>query len=209
MRILFVRHGESVANVDRIFSNRSIVHPLTTKGREQVLALAEKLKYQGITTIFSSSICRAVESAEILSEQLGVPRSIEPALAEWDVGIYEGRPLDEGWQDYLAVEKKWTSGELNAKISGGESCNEIRARFVPFIQRLIKQFSDRDDAAILLVGHGGTYRHALPVVLANVSCEYAMAHGLANTAYVEAKWRDGALHCVRWCDEVFNGSAAD
>lgn len=41
MRLLFARHGESEANVDRVFSNRGWGHPLTPAGREQARVLAE------------------------------------------------------------------------------------------------------------------------------------------------------------------------
>ena len=43
MRFYFVRHGESEANLLHEFSNRGLKHPLTARGREQVIALAEHL----------------------------------------------------------------------------------------------------------------------------------------------------------------------
>src|SRR5450432_783398 len=204
MRIFFVRHGESTANVERIFSNRLHPHPLSELGREQVARLAEQLRDRGIVAVYSSPIPRAVESAEILSRALNVSNEISSALAEFDVGIYEGRPLDDGWREYVELEKSWMTGDLDAKISGGESCNEVRLRFKPFIHQLIEKFRDRADASLLLVGHGGTFRHALPCVLSNVSSQFAMAHGLGNVEYVEAELRDSGLHCVRWGHEVMD-----
>jgi broad specificity phosphatase PhoE len=72
-------------------------------------------------------------------------------------------------------------------MPGGESCTEIRARFVPFIRRLIEKYEAQPQATVVLVGHGGTYRHALPAVLDNVSCEFAIQNGLGNAMYVEAQ----------------------
>jgi len=202
MRIFFVRHGESEANTQRIFSNTGWKHQLTKLGRQQAEALAESLSSRGITEIFTSPIMRASESAEIVGARLNVAVKTAPALAEWDVGIYEDRPHDEGMAAYAQVEKKWLAGQLDARLPKGESCAEIHSRFTPFIDQLIEKYGQVDRAALVLMGHGGTYRHALPKILRNISPEYAMAHGLSNTAYVEAEMRDGALFCVRWTDEV-------
>jgi broad specificity phosphatase PhoE len=203
MRIFFVRHGESQANVDRIFSNRGWKHPLTQRGREQVEALATKLVDRRVIAVCSSPIQRAVESAQIITLRLRIPHQIEPGLAEWDVGIYEDRPHDEGAAAYAEVEQEWASGRLDARIPQGESCSEVRARFAAFILRLIEEFNTRPDVALVLVGHGGTYRHALPAVLSNVSGAFAMGHGLDHVDVLEAELRDDqSLHCVRWGDEV-------
>src|SRR5262245_48544183 len=121
MRIFFVRHGESEANVQRIFSNRGWKHPLTVIGREQVRALAKKLEKQGVVAIYTSPVRRAVGSAEILTERLGIAYEIEPALAEYDVGIYEDRPHAEGEQCYNDVARQWIAGSLDARMPGGES----------------------------------------------------------------------------------------
>src|SRR4051812_30767011 len=131
MRFFFVRHGESQANVDRIFSNRGWKHPLTELGRQQAQALATKLQGASVLAIYTSPIRRAVETAQIIGERLGVAYQIEPGLAEWDVGIYEDRSHDDGSAAYAAVEQEWAAGRLDARIPEGESCADIRARFAP------------------------------------------------------------------------------
>ena len=79
MKLYFVRHGESEANVLQVISNRGWMHPLTEKGRQQANTLAEKLRGAGITKIYTSPLRRAVETAEILSRSLAdAPPSVEP-----------------------------------------------------------------------------------------------------------------------------------
>jgi broad specificity phosphatase PhoE len=202
MRVFFVRHGESEANTQRIFSNTGWKHPLTQRGREQTQALAERLVERRITEIFTSPIMRASESAEIVGAHLNIPVKTASALAEWDVGIYEDRPHDEGNAAYSEVEKQWLAGNLDARLPKGESCADIHARFTPFIAQLIEKYGASDEAALVLMGHGGTYRNALPKVLSNISTDFAMAHGLDNTSFVEAELRNGALHCVKWAGET-------
>ena len=202
MRVFFVRHGQSEANVLRVFSNRGWKHPLTDLGRQQAHALAEKLSGLSITAIYTSPIRRAVESAEILGQKFGVTPRTEPALAEFDVGIYEDRTDEEGWKHHADIQQRWTSGDFDARMTGGESCSDIVSRLRPFLDRLITQYSRQSDANIVLIGHGGTYCNALPQVLENLPHTLALQHGLSNTAYSEAVLRNGKLYCVRWANAV-------
>jgi probable phosphoglycerate mutase len=198
VRIFFVRHGESEANILKVFSNRDWKHPLTEKGRQQARELAAKLRDRPIATIHTSPIQRAVETAQILGEQFNLPAKIEPGLIEYDVGIYEGRSDDAGWNEYARVEAEWKNGNLDARMKGGESCREIRARFSQFIERIVQEHR-RDGAEVILVGHGGTFRQGLPQVLCNISLDYAIQNRMDNTACIEAELRDSRLRCVRWC----------
>jgi probable phosphoglycerate mutase len=202
LRIYFARHGESEANVLRIFSNRGWKHPLTDRGRAQVTALGEKLKGCGIAAIYSSPLQRAVESAQIIAEMLGVAHDVEPALIEYHVGIYEGRRYDDHVHEYDCVEERWSKGESHARLEEGESHRDICNRIEPFIRRLIGDFGERKDAAVLLMGHGGTFRQAVPAVVCNITREFAHQRHLANAACIEAELRDGLLHCVRWENEI-------
>jgi len=203
MRILFARHAESEANVNRIYSNRGWKHPLTNVGLQQAAALAKALSTQNITAIYTSPIQRAVQTAQAISDATGIPRKIEPASREYDVGIYEDRDHASGAHDYDTIANRWIAGDLDCRIQGGESCREIRARFVPFIQRLVQTFSTQPSPTLILVSHGGTLRHALPAVLSNLTDAQAASRTLKNTDYVEAHLRDQELVCVRWAEESF------
>lgn len=200
MRILFVRHGESDANILRIFSNRGWKHPLTPRGQEQAKSLAARLQGRGVAAIYTSPLRRAVESAQILAERLCVPCEIEPALVEYDVGIYEGRSDEDGWRAYAAIERQWALGQLDARLPQGESSTDIQNRFIAFMRRLIDSFANRADATVVLIGHGGTFRQGLPCVLKNISRDYALGNPLDHTMIVEAELREGALYCTRWGD---------
>ena len=66
MRLYFARHGESLANTTRTFSNRDPWHPLTERGEQQAAELAETLAPEGIGRIFSSPAARAQQTAGIV-----------------------------------------------------------------------------------------------------------------------------------------------
>ncbi len=107
MRLYFVRHGESEANVLSIISNRGFKHGLTEKGRGQAATLAQNLKGASITRIYASPLKRAVETAKILAEAWGVEYTITPALREFDCGVAEDRGDPESWAIWHGVWDDW------------------------------------------------------------------------------------------------------
>jgi len=199
MRLYFVRHGESTANLRREFSNSGSKHPLTEKGVEQARALAGDLSGLQFGQIYSSPILRAVQTAQILAESLHAPLEITDALQEWSVGIYEGTADPLGWELHRQVQEDWfIHGKLDSKMPGGESFNEIQGRFTPFIEALVCD-GRNSNRNIILVGHGGLYLAMLPAILKNVSFAFARQHNFSYTAYAVAEAQPDGLYCVTWC----------
>jgi broad specificity phosphatase PhoE len=202
MRLYFVRHGESEANLLRVFSNRGVKHGLTDKGKQQALALAQKLKGIPIAKLFSSPLLRADQTAEILSQELCVPYETTDALREFDCGILEGKADAASWEVYYEVFNDWIQhGHWERRTEGGESFLDIKERFVPFIERLMEAYGDLSEH-IVLVGHGGLYRCMLPLVLENVDFDFVMAHSLSNTGYVLAEESAEGLVCLEWRESI-------
>ena len=211
MKFYFVRHGESEANVLGEFSNGLNKHGLTAAGRAQAQALALSLQTKGITRVCASPILRAAQTGEILAGALGCPLEISPALREYDVGVLEGTTGQAGWDLYWQVLEAWLlRGELDRRIPGGESFLDIRARFMPFLDRLAAGSAPEN---VVLVGHGGTYRCMLPLALRNIDFAFALENQMANTAAVVAETEPGGLVCREWCgaptpDSAQPGAAA-
>ncbi len=199
LRVYFLRHGESEANLAGEFSNRGWRHPLTTRGRVQVETLAERLQEHPIRAIFCSPILRAIQSAQLLSMRLGVDYEVVEALREYDVGSFEGTRDSANWEEYERVVRRWLlGGEKDLRTGGGESLTEIEDRFGSFVFGLPGRFPDGGD--VILVAHGGLFRSALPHVLANVSARYSYANVVGHVAWVMAEFRDGDLVCRDWAD---------
>ena len=196
LRLYFVRHGESEANLLHVFSNRDLPHGLTARGRQQVEALADDLDGTPFADFYASPVPRARESAAILSHRLNLPHRITSALAEWDVGTLEGTSTDAGWAEYDALCTAWYERhEFAARIGGGESFDDIRARFVPFIDQLV----DATPAGpVLLLGHGGLYRCMLPVITGNITFEDVVARPPNYGEAIVVEARDSGLVCVQW-----------
>lgn len=80
MKLYFARHGESEANLLHEFSNRGLKHGLTEEGRQQAATLAGKLEGISVAKLFSSPLLRAIQTAQILADEPGVPYEITDAL---------------------------------------------------------------------------------------------------------------------------------
>jgi probable phosphoglycerate mutase len=200
MKLYFVRHGESQANILRIISNRELPHPLTEKGRRQALALAEQLGPVPASTLYSSPILRATQTAEILAQHLGVPVQITEALREYDCGVLEGQSDEESWRLHREIAEAWIVHQhWERRPQQGENFLDIQARFVPFIDSLI-QGSASANSHVILVGHGGLYHLMLPLVLKNIDQEFVRQHPISYTGCILAEQRADGLYCLRWSE---------
>lgn len=205
MILHFVRHGESEANLLWEFSNGLGKHPLTEKGRQQVHELALKLKGLPITACYTSPILRALETAQIICADLGIPYEITGALREFDVGIFEGRSDETSWTQFTEMMSAWMQQkDWDQRIEQGESFLDIQSRFVSFIEHLIQQHG-ASLAHILLVGHGGTYHTMLPLILRNIDFDFSRQHHIPNTAMIIAELTPEGLVCRQWGDIELGG----
>lgn len=204
MQLIFTRHGESEANVQRIISNRTLPHGLTTTGYAQADALAEQLLRHKLWAIYTSPILRAQQTAQRLAQKLQAPVQIVDALREFDCGIAEGQGDQAAWQMHQAVVQAWDEANDYAQcIPQGESYNDLRVRFVPFVEQLIRDFTAVNDT-LVLVSHGGLLHQMLPLVLSNVDRTWVRRYPLGNCASVVTKPEQGRLVCLEWAGVPLN-----
>ena len=200
MKLYFVRHGESEANIQHVISNRESSFELTPRGRGQAKALAENLKDIPITAIYSSPVLRARETAEILSQSFHLPSQVTKALREYDCGILEEKSDEASWKLHSEIAEDWILyHNYLRKPEGGESFLDIQNRFLPFIESL-KQVNDEH---ILLVGHGGLFHLMLPLILMNIDDHFVKSYGLGHTDCVIAELRSDTLVCKQWGEIQF------
>jgi broad specificity phosphatase PhoE len=198
MRLYFVRHGESEANILRVISNRGYRYGLTVRGQQQAVTLAQHLQHVPISSIFSSPLRRAVETADILSRVLGKSYHITDALCEYDCGILENKSDDESWRLHHDIAEDWILHKhWHRKPAQGESFMDISNRFLPFIARFT-QDGIRTDSYIVLIGHGGLFRLMLPLVLTNIDQQFVHEHGIGHTTCIIAESHPEGLKCVQW-----------
>lgn len=199
MKLIFARHGESEANVQRVISNRELSHKLTETGIEQAAALADSVTGLPIKAIWSSPILRAQETAAIVAERLGLSVMTTPALREFDCGRMEGRGDEEAWAAHHAITQAWdVAHDYDRRIEpDGESFKDMKARFLPFVAGLLQQDGESSDD-ILLITHGALLHLMLPLVLVNVDRVFTREHPLGNCDLVIVVPDNGQLRCTDW-----------
>jgi probable phosphoglycerate mutase len=198
MKIFITRHGESEANILKIISNRDLPHHLTPKGIAQAHDLANKLQKRDIQRIFFSPIPRARQTAEIIAMELGIPSQTADALREFDCGGMESRGDPDALAAHHTVMEAWlTKKDTSARIPpDGENYEDMKARFLPFINELVKKGEDA-----LLITHGALLLNMLPLVLTNIDDTFCQAHLLGNCELVIAETGSSGLTCVEWAGE--------
>ncbi|WP_088348567.1 MULTISPECIES: histidine phosphatase family protein [Rhodomicrobium] len=87
-RLYLVRHGETEWSLTGQHTSRTDL-PLTAKGEEESRALAPWLGFVAFERVFTSPMQRAKRTCELAG--LGARAEVEPDLAEWDYGDYEGK----------------------------------------------------------------------------------------------------------------------
>lgn len=188
MWILFARHGQSTANLLQVIANRHSDHPLTDLGRSQAQELAVVVTPYAVRRIVTSPIRRAMETAEIVGGVLGLPVEGSDALREFDCGVFEGRADPTAWAAHAAVQREWFElGRPDARIEGGESLTDLRARFRPFVAAVADDVIGQGAGATLVISHGGLLQCLLPEILDGIDPPTARGHGMSNTAIVVAK----------------------
>jgi probable phosphoglycerate mutase len=148
-RLIMIRHGESVANLERRFTVDSD-EPLTPAGLDQ--ARTRGLALRGgyaPTALYSSPFRRALQTAQAIGEALGLVPTVIEDLREQDFGIYRGRPYTDFYGHWMAAGgvERW---ELRPE--GGEMLREVARRAGAALDDIARRHLG---AEVVVVSHGG------------------------------------------------------
>ncbi|MBI5251280.1 MAG: histidine phosphatase family protein [Desulfomonile tiedjei] len=148
-RVILVRHGETWDNREgRIMGSSD--SPLTPEGIQVAKLLAKSIVNEKISVAFSSSLGRALSSAEIYTRDINCPVLPRPAMCELACGLWEGRIRTEAEPGRTAIRTTWYD-----RPPGGESYSDAEDRVGSFIREL--NSSDYSNP-VLVVGHAGINR---------------------------------------------------
>jgi len=194
-RILAIRHGETLWNVDsRIQGHLDI--SLNDTGRWQAERLGLALKDEPIAAIYASDLSRAHDTALAVSRHTGVPVQAEPGLRERSFGEFEGRTFAEIETELPAQAQRWRQRDPTFTPAGGESLLMLEARVLSVAARLAAQHPGEQ---IALFAHGGVmdilYRAATRLDL-----QAARTWALGNTAINRLLWSPEGFSLVGWAD---------
>lgn len=130
--VIFVRHGETDWNRDKIFRGRADV-PLGERGKKQAERVAEALKEYRLDAIYSSPLSRSMQTAEAIARRQSCGVTALDELNDIDYGDWQGKPLKEVLAEYPDLCALWESAPNKARIPRGESLRGVQDRSLPKI----------------------------------------------------------------------------
>jgi len=159
-RIILVRHGESIGNIDKSLYAHTPDHavPLTANGMEQARHAGQEIyRLIGGESVYAycSPWVRAAKTFEGIREQIGgnIVRSIEdPRIREQDWGHYKE-------ETFLAQENEARKeyGKFYFRLQDGESGADVYDRVSTFLETLHRDFDKPCyPGNALIVTHGVT-----------------------------------------------------
>lgn len=187
-RLILVRHGQSTWNREHRIQGQ-LDPPLSADGRRQAELLAARLAGRTFAGHYTSDLKRALETAEVIGGQVGVPPTPKAALREIFLGEWEGLRTDEIAERYPAAWAKWVQDPDWDLVPGGERESAFEARIGGALDDLFGRHAHGD---VLVVTHGGVIQVALHRILGKPS------HGLfpfriQNASISLVEKRDGRM----------------
>lgn len=162
MRLLLLRHGQTPSNVEGILDAAYPGPGLTALGHEQAAAVPAALEAEDITAIHVSRLLRTHETAAPLAAARGLDPLLTEGIEEIRAGDLQGRQDAASVEAYQGMHHRWSAGERDAGVPGGESADEFWERWNGALDRIAAQHSP--DATVVLVSHGAAIRVFASVV---------------------------------------------
>jgi len=156
-QLVLVRHGETLHNAAGVVQGWGDSE-LSDRGREQVTRLAQRLESFRPDVIFSSSLQRALTTAQASAKITGLEVRILDELREMNYGRWEGQKFLEIRKADESIYTRWIADEAFPSPDG-ESHNDVLAR----IGRALSAAAD--SRRPVLVTHGTAIRIAMTALL--------------------------------------------
>jgi alpha-ribazole phosphatase/probable phosphoglycerate mutase len=137
MNLLLVRHGEILSNLIKIYAGKNS-DGLTKRGIKQAKTVANELGGYRVHSLYSSPIRRAVQTAEIIGNEIGIDYIIEDSFREMELGPWEGLSEENVAQSYPNEWKMWQSRPAELRLQHRETLAELLERSVNGIRKIYR-----------------------------------------------------------------------
>lgn len=148
MRLLIIRHGESVADLLDVHEGRADFE-LTEHGHSQAIDMSSYVKdnYQ-ISKIFHSTLKRAAQTAQHLADKTHAPLFPEEKLMEFNNGLIAGLKRDIVNKRYPKIKVA-----VHTSVYEQETMLQFRYRAEYMLSKLLSE--NNEEETIAIVTHGG------------------------------------------------------
>ncbi len=159
-RVLLLRHGAAEGSQEGFFYGSTDV-ALLPEGKEQVREAAGRVRewlLAGETTLLASPLARALGTAEILADALGLAAQpgVVPGLAELHLGEWEGESHASLMRkDPEGLRAHYANFAHSRPPGGGESLEDLAARVLPAFREAC---AGAGGANLLIAAHAAVNR---------------------------------------------------
>jgi len=160
-RIHLIRHGQTAWNADGRWQGMIDI-PLSETGLNQAAALASYMSSRPLSSVYSSDLQRAVQTAEPLAKIHDLPLNQDARLREQNLGIFQGLTHEQHREKYPELVEAMYHDYWGFTFPEGENRGQVRDRALAFWKEMIEQDSQGETAVVL---HGGTIRVLLMQLL--------------------------------------------
>ncbi|MFB6986566.1 histidine phosphatase family protein [Streptomyces sp. NPDC056304] len=155
--LLLVRHGQTVWHAENRYAGVSDI-ALTDEGRRQAERLGEWAVRHPVDAIWTSTVTRAIETAEPACRALGLVPRREYDLRECDFGEVEGRTLTEYAAGDPERARQYRADPVAHPFPGAEDPRAAAARGAMALRRIA---DGHPGQRVLVVAHNTLLRLAL------------------------------------------------
>lgn len=208
MRLILMRHGQTGSNERGALDTAVPGAVLTDLGLRQATEAVPHLVARGVTSVFSSELTRARQTASALAEHLRTEAAVVSGLREIGAGDLEMRSDPDAIRGYAHTVLTWLSGALDERMPGGESGHEFLSRYDDAVDALAEQASGHGHDTVVAVSHGaaiGTWVHGRAVNRAT----WSETPRLRNTGIVALEGEPGQWRISEWVGDPLGGPQLD
>jgi broad specificity phosphatase PhoE len=193
-RLFLARHGESVANQQKLISGQLDV-PLTEKGRIQAQWLCDVLKSEMLSAIYTSSLSRTIETALPTAEYHGIRIQSVDDFKEIHFGVLQGKAADGSDRDAQVL---WAGKQIFNIPDSEDNCT-FKNRITKCLELVLQDLQ----GTALIVAHRNTNEVILSKLLGlgslankaiNVKNKYLYEIGLGDSPTITTIRLGGEFH---------------
>ena len=154
MKIIVVRHASTIYNESHLINGQHDDN-LSPAGLKELPQLVEKLKSYEFSTIYSSPLKRALETAQAVSKARYIPIVQDKRLMEVNFGTFTSKNWDSMIDIFgMPSRELLDTYSYDLRPYSGESAEQVKTRIEDFLNDLYK----KTEQQTLLVTHGGIIR---------------------------------------------------
>ncbi len=203
-RLWLVRHGQTDWNAQRRIQGHTPTE-LNAMGRRQAQMMSEWFSSRRFSSIWSSDLPRALQTAQAIAARQTCPITTTEQLRERSLGVFEGKT----WDAVKAMRADLTNNAMNngdladwTGVPGVESDQQLWDRTRNVLDTMSDSFPGQD---VLAVTHGGVLKHVVWHVL-GLTPGSPRRFGLPNGLTAVLQKRNGEFNLISLLDiEMLTG----